>query len=764
MLLTNLSPKGASGEFNLHPSSSHWLYSKLIDVPFFRMYLRLNVMSHLSKWSYQLLGSRIGSRPFLAAPYTAEPELLDLADSSMVAGNVSAYGIDPRSGLIDKIRLGNSAIVANSCVLQAGANLSELTLLGDLSSAGGSDASPPNTISVGSPPKVVGRTNFRAETVSSRRYVLNQAILFLLQWSCLSISNVSGFLAMGLCFNSLVAIAPIWVVWSALLVLPVVPRLVKTGFVPLFKWAVLGKVKTGEYPAYGWYYTRWVLLETVIMDAEPAFLTQLQGTLWLGLFWRSLGARVGSNACILSSSLGCEFDLKDIGNDVVLQHQSLVFGHSIEHHSMLFKSVKIEDRAEIGACAIVEAGAVVGEAGIVQPNKAVHARQTRTATSRKPEALASSSSGSAPIRPPLSPKKDDTLIVINHAELAAIVTRIFTAAGSSENEAAIVADHLVEANLKGHDSHGVGMIPMYLRNLGKGTLLANRAGSVMSDNGSLITYDGERGYGQIVARAATEIGIVRARESGVAVIGLRNAHHIGRVGTYGEMCADAGLVSVHFVNITDQRPTVAPWRGADARFGTNPVCVAIPAAEPGRPIILDMATSAMALGKVRVARNKGEQLRPGVLLGADGQPTTDPGAMYRQPRGALMAFGEHKGYALAFICEILGGAIAGGGTMRPESQSTGTTTNGMLTIIVDPSRLVDRTWLTDEIKAMTNYVTASPPANPDEAVLIPGDPERQSRAQRIADGVPIDGETWREIVEAAKSLDIPISVPITVAA
>jgi hydroxycarboxylate dehydrogenase B len=225
------------------------------------------------------------------------------------------------------------------------------------------------------------------------------------------------------------------------------------------------------------------------------------------------------------------------------------------------------------------------------------------------------------------------------------------------------------------------------------------------------------------------------------------------------MCADAGLVSMHFVNITDQRPTVAPWRGGDARFGTNPVCVAIPAAEPGRTIILDMATSVIALGKVRVARNRGEQLDPGILLGADGQPTTDPGAMYRQPRGALMTFGEHKGFALAFICEILGGAIAGGGTMRPESQSTGTTTNGMLTFIIDPSRLVDRTWLVDEIKAMTDYVTASPPVRPDEPVLIPGDPERRSRAQRIADGVPVDDETWREIVEAAKILDVPIVVP-----
>jgi hydroxycarboxylate dehydrogenase B len=351
------------------------------------------------------------------------------------------------------------------------------------------------------------------------------------------------------------------------------------------------------------------------------------------------------------------------------------------------------------------------------------------------------------------------MIVIDHGELGRIARRVFTAAGSSDSEAGTVADHLVEANLRGHDSHGVGMIPSYLRNLASGTLVANRAGRVASESGSLIVYDGERGYGQIVARAATEIGITRAHDSGVAVIALRNVHHIGRVGTYGEMCASAGLVSMHFVNITDQRPSVAPWRGGDARFGTNPVCIAIPAAEPGRPIILDMATSVVAMGKVRVARNKGQQLTPGILLDARGQPTTDPHVMYRQPRGALRTFGEHKGYALAFICEILAGAIAGGGTMRPESHDGGTTTNGMLTVVIDPSHLVDRAWLVDEIKAMTDYVTGSPPVTPDMPVLIPGDPERQSRAERIAEGVPIDDETWREIIEAARAVNVLVEVP-----
>ena len=344
--------------------------------------------------------------------------------------------------------------------------------------------------------------------------------------------------------------------------------------------------------------------------------------------------------------------------------------------------------------------------------------------------------------------------LVESTKLTGIVHRVFAAAGSDEAEAKIVAEHLVEANLRGHDSHGIGLIANYLRNLGNGKAAVNEKGHVVSDAGSMIVYDGARGWGQIVAREATLLGIARAKETGVAVVALRNAHHIGRVGTYGEMCAAAGLVSISFVNITDQRPAVAPWRGSDARFGTNPVTIAIPGPTPDRPIIADMATSRIAMGKVRVARNKGEEIAPGTLLDADGQPTNDPNVMYRRPRGALLTFAEHKGYALAFICEILAGAVTGSGTMRPERQEDASVTNGMLLVVIDPARLTEPGWLNEEIRAMTDYVTASPPRRAGEPVLIPGDPERLMRAQRIAEGVPIDEETWREFAAAARTVNV----------
>src|SRR5437764_11237041 len=205
------------------------------------------------------------------------------------------------------------------------------------------------------------------------------------------------------------------------------------------------------------------------------------------------------------------------------------------------------------------------------------------------------------------------MMLIDHAELQRIALRLFEAAGSQPDEAQIIADHLIEANLRGHDSHGIGLIPNYLQHLANGTVFANRKGRIVSEDGSLIVYDGERAWGQIAAREAVLTGIAKARETGVAVVALRNPHHIGRVGTYGEICAGEGLISFHFVNVTDARPAVAPWRGTDARFSTNPVCIAIPGPDPERPIILDMATSTIAMGKSALPATRASGSNPGSL-------------------------------------------------------------------------------------------------------------------------------------------------------
>src|SRR3954463_7823607 len=167
-------------------------------------------------------------------------------------------------------------------------------------------------------------------------------------------------------------------------------------------------------------------------------------------------------------------------------------------------------------------------------------------------------------------------MIIDHSKLLSLANRIVAAGGSSSTEADIVAEHLVEANLRGHDSHGVGMLVAYVRDLEAGTLKINQAPEIVSDTGTISVWDARAGYGQVVARQAVEWAIGAAKKHGVAVNGLRNAHHIGRVGTYGEIAARAGMVALHFVNVASGNPGVAPFRGKEGRFLTNPVCIAIP--------------------------------------------------------------------------------------------------------------------------------------------------------------------------------------------
>ncbi|MGF1527334.1 MAG: malate/lactate/ureidoglycolate dehydrogenase [Candidatus Competibacterales bacterium] len=343
-------------------------------------------------------------------------------------------------------------------------------------------------------------------------------------------------------------------------------------------------------------------------------------------------------------------------------------------------------------------------------------------------------------------------MIIQQQPLRTAIAAILARAGSEPAEATVVADHLVDANLAGHDSHGIGMIPYYLRFLAKGLLCPNASLRPLKDHGALLAFDGERGYGQRMAREAMALAIERVATTGVVLMTLRNAHHIGRIGAYGEQAVAAGKVSLHFVNVLDHAPMVAPFGGRDARFGTNPVCIAVPPGTHTPATILDMATSHIALGKVRVAMNKGETLAPGRLLDADGQPTTDPRVMFREPGGALLPTGEHKGYGLALMCELLAGGLSGGGTIQPANPRRGSIVNNMTTLVIDPAHLVDNDWLAREIDAAVAYAKASPPGDVAHPVMAAGDPERATATQRRATGIPVDDTTWEEILRGAEDL------------
>lgn len=345
-------------------------------------------------------------------------------------------------------------------------------------------------------------------------------------------------------------------------------------------------------------------------------------------------------------------------------------------------------------------------------------------------------------------------MLITEHNLKRVLSEILRHAGSDEQEAGLVAEHLVRANLTGHDSHGAGMIPTYIRNVQAGLLLPGTSAELVRDDGSILVFDGKRGYGQRVAAESMDAAIRRCRETGLVVMALRNAHHIGRVGSYGEQSIAAGLVSLHFVNVIDHAPLVAPFGGRDARYATNPLCMAMPATSGTPAILLDMATSKIALGKARVAKNTGKPVASGLLLDPTGEPTTDPGVMFREPRGALLPFGEHKGSGLALFCELLAGVLTGGGSIQPEKPRLGSIVNNMLTFIVDPRRLVDHAWMQEEIDAVVRYVKESPPADPDATVMVAGDPERKMLAERKKAGIRVDETTWEEIMQAGEQVGL----------
>jgi uncharacterized oxidoreductase len=330
------------------------------------------------------------------------------------------------------------------------------------------------------------------------------------------------------------------------------------------------------------------------------------------------------------------------------------------------------------------------------------------------------------------------------------VFNLWVAAGSSTQEARLTADHLVGANLAGHDSHGIGMVAPYVRSLKAGELQLNQKLSVVTDADTLLVVDGNRGMGQSMAFQMMEMAIERARRHGVAIVGLRNTHHIGRVGHWAERAIAANLASIHFTNVVS-RPLVAPHGGSQGRFGTNPLTVGLPRRN-APPILLDFATSAIAVGKVRVAYNKQAQVQGGVLIDDGGKPTTNPAVMYEDPIGALLTAAGHKGYALAMVCDLLGSALFGGNTPRPGRLRIPGLYNNTLAIVFDPARFGEGAHFEQEASSFIEYVQSARRTDPAAPIEVPGDAERRYRVLR-AENLPVDAGTLRTLDEAAANIN-----------
>lgn len=341
-------------------------------------------------------------------------------------------------------------------------------------------------------------------------------------------------------------------------------------------------------------------------------------------------------------------------------------------------------------------------------------------------------------------------MLIEHTSLTRTASAILEGAGAPRPHADAVAQHLVEANLKGHDSHGVGMIPAYVKGMIDKQVDPNRHAEIIKDNNAIVSVDGGTGLGRIVGFEAMDIGIERTKNFGIGCIALGNAAHLGRIGAFAEYCADQGLVSMHYVNVVGHDPMVVAFGGRDRRFITNPYCCAVPRPN-GEHVVLDMATTTVAAGKVRVAHMKGTAVPSQSLVDEHGVETTDPGVIFgSNPTGAMQPFGGHKGYGLMVICELLGGALGGLFTMQPEHPRRGATLNNMLSIMIDPEAVGDLASFDQEVGAMMDYIYASTPAEGVDHVRLPGDPEKESAATRVANGIEIDPNSWNSVLNSAE--------------
>lgn len=351
------------------------------------------------------------------------------------------------------------------------------------------------------------------------------------------------------------------------------------------------------------------------------------------------------------------------------------------------------------------------------------------------------------------------MVTIALPKLIDFVTNVFVHADSSPEEARRIATYLTTANLTGHDSHGVIRVPVYIRWRKSGAVIPNQTIDVPVDLPSLAVVDGQFGYGQTVAPEAVRIGIAKCKAQGLSAVALKNAGHIGRIGDWAEMAAAEGLVSIHFVTAAGSI-LVAPFGGVERRLSTAPYCVGVP--RPGQPpVVLDLATSIVAEGKVLVAARGGKKLPQGALINLDGSLSEDPATLYgphekdgpinhANGKGAIRAFGEHKGSGLALICELLGGALTGNGATGPNRPFA----NGMFSIYVDPNRIDPAHVFDAEVSRYIDFFKSSKTVAGTDAILIPGDPEMKTRAERTQNGVPLPDDTWAAIVATAREVGV----------
>ena len=333
-------------------------------------------------------------------------------------------------------------------------------------------------------------------------------------------------------------------------------------------------------------------------------------------------------------------------------------------------------------------------------------------------------------------------------KLKDFVERLYQACGDTEPDIAqAVADSLVQSNLKGHDSHGVLRAPVYVQWIEDGFLQPNARPTVVRDRGAILVIDGHHGFGQFVARAATELAVAKAKSEGVCVLAVRHGTHMGRLGEFSEMAAAEELVTYGMINGGGSAILVAPYGGIERRLSANPIFAGAPRTGGRPPIILDMATCTIAEGKIKVAQVEAKPVPPGNLLDGQGEATTDPAAFYADPPGAILPIAGHKGYGLSMFADILGGALTGA---LCSERFDGTVDNAMFCTFADPEQFGGLEHYQQQLEKLCGLIKSTPLATGFDEILLPGEPEERTFRERTKNGIPLPPALLEELVELAK--------------
>ena len=339
-------------------------------------------------------------------------------------------------------------------------------------------------------------------------------------------------------------------------------------------------------------------------------------------------------------------------------------------------------------------------------------------------------------------------------ELSKIGYEIFLRVGAPHATAKRVSSALVDANLTGHDSHGVFRIMEYLDRIEDKEVIPEALPSVLDESGGMALVDGNWGFGQVSAEYATELAIEKARQHKIAGVGVVRCSHIGRLGEYSTLAARAGIIALVTAGGFGVPPGAAPFGGSKAALSTNPISMGFPATKIPM-VLMDFATTQVAAGKIRVAAEKGEQLPPGCILDTEGRPSTDPQDFF--DGGTMQHFGAHKGYGLSVAVDLLGGALTGA-PLYAETQMGKSIygTSGTFIIAIDPEAFRPLDQFHSLSDALIGRIKDIPPAPGVREVLIPGEPELRMFEQRSTEGIPLPERTWEQIVDAATSLGVEV--------